>query len=130
MEISALFWVRSWGVDDTGALRVDGLVIDSLSKPTDRLDVAGFPLVLLWRRREPHQKQIQVELQWEGEALPAPVSRVIDLSYEGADSSGFFVVNVGQEFATPALGRLRLDAHVVGEPGPPAWIEYAVVASA
>lgn len=128
MEISALFWVKSWGVDDTGALRVDGLVNDSLSKPADRLDVAGFSLVLLWRGREPHQQQLQVELLWEGDALPARVSRVIDLSYEGADSSGFFVINVGEEFATPELGRVRLEAHVVGEPGPPAWVEYDVVA--
>jgi hypothetical protein len=127
MEIQALFWVQSWGVDDQGALRVDGLVNDSLSKPTDRLDIAGFSLVLLWRGRRPDQKKIQVRLQWEGEALPVPVSQVIDLSYEGDDSSGFFVIKVGQEFATPDLGRVKLDARVVGEPGPSAWIEYDVV---
>lgn len=128
MEISALFWVNEWGVDDRGALRVDGLVNGSLEKPTDRLDVAGFSLVLLWRRRTPDQEQVQVRLLWEGDALPAPVERVMDLSYTGADESGFFVINVGQEYATPELGRLRLDARVVGEPGPSAWIEYDVVA--
>jgi hypothetical protein len=127
VEISALFWAKTWGVDDLGALHVEGLVVGGLHKPTDRLDVAGFPLVLLWRGRQPQQEQIQVQLEWKGDALPAPVSRVMDLSYAGADESGFFVINVGQEYATPEPGRLRLDARIVGEPGPSAWIEYDVV---
>ena len=125
MEISAVFWAKTWGVDDLGALHVEGLVVGGLRKPAD--PAAGFPLVLLWRGRGPLQEQVQVELLWDGDALEAPVTRVMDLSYAGADESGFFVINVGQEYATPDVGRLRLEARIVGEPGPSAWLDYVVV---
>ncbi|WP_370248928.1 hypothetical protein [Nocardioides sp.] len=127
MRITHLAFAQRVGVDDEGLLDVRGMFAGGISAPsTDPGPTWGQPVVLGYDEAEP-DTEVALRLVFH---RPDGVVEFRDLPVRTLPTDGpraFVTVALLWETIAAVPGRLRIDAHVVGDTSPAATVTIDIV---